>query len=126
MINNYVKLDIIPAPIKKKYSKKHLAYLLVICTLKQTLDIPTIKELMPAGLSDQDVKKTYNSFVKNQQKAYTYVTQNLKSVAEPIFTHESDNPERMNDLIMQISASANIFKILTDRLSRHSQKSEEI
>ena len=34
MINNYVKQQVIPAPIKKKYRKDHIAYLFVICILK--------------------------------------------------------------------------------------------
>ena len=37
MINNYVKLGIIPAPKKKKYSRVHLAYLIIICALKTSL-----------------------------------------------------------------------------------------
>ena len=35
MINNYVKQGIMPAPEKKKYGKTHIAYLMVICILKQ-------------------------------------------------------------------------------------------
>ena len=39
MINNYVKLKMMPAPVSKKYGRIHLAYILIICTLKQTLNI---------------------------------------------------------------------------------------
>ena len=116
MINNYVKLGIIPAPIKKKYSKIHLCYLVILCTLKQTLDIHTIQQLIPIGLKEEEVKYTYNSFVKNQHKAFLHVTQNIKTVADPIFTLEGDNPDRINDLVMQVSASANIFKILSEKI----------
>ena len=30
MINNYVKLGIMPAQIRKKYSREHIAYLIII------------------------------------------------------------------------------------------------
>ena len=50
MINNYVKLGTVPAPVKKKYSKVHLAYLLILCTLKQTLDMATIQRLIPINI----------------------------------------------------------------------------
>ena len=41
MINNYVKLRIVPAPVKKRYGRVQLAYLLVIgLLLKQVLPIP--------------------------------------------------------------------------------------
>ena len=37
IINNYVRMKVIPPPLKKKYSRVHLAYLVIICTLKQSL-----------------------------------------------------------------------------------------
>ena len=33
-INNYVRTKIMPEPVKKRYYRIHIAYLLVICTLK--------------------------------------------------------------------------------------------
>ena len=42
MINNYVKQGIMPAPEKKKYGKTHIAYLMVICILKQVYSIGDI------------------------------------------------------------------------------------
>ena len=103
MINNYVKLGIIPSPKKKKYSKVHLAYLLIVCTLKQALDIATIQQIIPVGLDEETVKKIYNSFVKNQHTAFNYVFGQTRAVADPIFTLEGDNQDRMNDLLMQVS-----------------------
>ncbi len=117
MINNYVKLEIIPSPNKKKYSRVHLAYLLIICTLKQTLNMATIQKIMPVDMSEKEVMNTYNSFVINQHKAYLYVVENTKAVSAPILSYEGENKERVNDLIMQVAASANIFKILTDKIS---------
>ncbi len=117
MINNYVKLEIIPSPNKKKYSRVHLAYLLIICTLKQTLNMATIQKIMPVDMSEEEVMNTYNSFVINQHKAYLYVVENTKAVSAPILSYEGENKERVNDLIMQVAASANIFKILTDKIS---------
>ena len=46
IINNYVKLGIIPPPQKKKYSREHIADLVIICILKQTLSIPSILEIL--------------------------------------------------------------------------------
>ena len=61
MINNYVKLKIIPAPVKKKYSRVHIAYLVLVCTLKQTLDMATIQKFMPVDLTEERVMEMYNS-----------------------------------------------------------------
>ena len=121
MINNYVKLGIIPAPNKKKYSKVHLAYLLIVCTLKQTLDMSTIQQIIPVDLDEESARKTYDSFVKNQSKAFNYVFSQTRAVADPIFTLEGDNQDRMNDLIMQVSVSANLFKLLAEKIT-HPEK----
>ena len=112
MINNYVKLKIIPAPVKKKYSRVHLAYLIIVCVLKQTLNIATIQNIVPIELSEDEIKQTYNTFVLNQKKSYSYVSANIQEIAHNIFNNEK--PERINDLIMQVATSANIFKMMSE------------
>ena len=58
MVNNYVKQGVLPPPQKKRYSREHLAKLLVICLLKTSLPILTIHQLM-AG---EDIKRFYLCF----------------------------------------------------------------
>lgn len=65
MINNYVKLGIMPAPEKKKYSRKHIAYLIVICVLKQVYSINDIGELISLTIQSFEISKAYNRFCAN-------------------------------------------------------------
>lgn len=115
MINNYVKLGTMPAPVKKKYSRVHLAYIIVICTLKQSLNMSTIQKILPAQLPEEEVKYIYNSFVKNQKKSFEYASEQADKYASPILEAENADPHRIDDLIMQIAFSANIFKCLTEK-----------
>lgn len=46
MINNYTKNDILPPPVKKKYSKNHIILLIYIYYLKNFLPISDIKSLL--------------------------------------------------------------------------------
>ena len=62
IINNYVKLKIIPAPVMKKYSKVHIAYLIVICLLKQTLPIKSIVDMINLGLEQTEIGTLYDTF----------------------------------------------------------------
>ncbi len=62
MINNYVKLGIIPAPIKKKYNRVHLAYLIIICALKTSLSIPDIKTLIDVRVKKSSIEETLDFF----------------------------------------------------------------
>ncbi len=114
MINNYVKLKIMPPPDRKKYSRVHLAYLIIVCILKQTLTMSTIQNIIPLDLSEDEVKNIYISFVKNQRKSYEYISENISTVANNILIKENGAPERINDIIMQVANSANIFKMLSE------------
>jgi len=67
MVNNYVKKGMIPAPEKKRYNQKHLAFLIAITMLKQVLTIPEIKASFFKGkLSESEMPIMY--FVKNKKK----------------------------------------------------------
>ncbi|MBQ4087023.1 MAG: DUF1836 domain-containing protein [Clostridia bacterium] len=113
MINNYVKMKLIPAPIKKKYSRVHMAYLIIVCILKQTLSISVISQMLPPDLPEEEVESTYRAFVTNQSKAFNYVTEQINTVALPILNGAETGEERLNDLVLQVAVSANIFKLLT-------------
>lgn len=113
MINNYVKLKTIPAPVKKRYSKTHLAYLVMVSVLKQTLSMDTISKIIPPDLDEESLKTVYTSFVTNHGKAYSYVSEQIYSVAKRFFEDDNATPEKLNDLVLQIAVSANIFKLMT-------------
>ncbi len=69
MINNYVKQHVIPAPVKKKYSKEHIAYLFVICTLKQVYSISNISNLISFAGNISDLIIAYDQFCLELENA---------------------------------------------------------
>ena len=66
MINNYVKLQILLPPTKKRYQRAHLAQLIAIGVLKQTLPLPIVRTL----LSNDDPGNWYNRFCGLLEKAF--------------------------------------------------------
>ena len=62
MINNYVKNNILEAPVKKKSSKTQCAKLFVICVLKQVFSMNEISSLINIALESTDISNAYNSF----------------------------------------------------------------
>ena len=42
MVNNYVKQHVMPAPTRKRYTRRHLASLLFVCTFKRVLPIAQV------------------------------------------------------------------------------------
>ena len=120
MINNYVKQGFMPPPQKKRYTRVHLAYLLMICTLKQTLNISTIQGLIPTGVSEDELSQIYNSFAHNQEKALKFVTRQVNIVSSPILANNQAGSERLNDFVLQVAVSANVCKtLILDILSNY-------
>ncbi|MGX7264083.1 DUF1836 domain-containing protein [Enterococcus crotali] len=73
MVNNYVKLGLIPAPKKKRYNQKHLAFLIAITLLKQVLTIPEIKQGILYQGAAIGIREAYNLFCEEQEAALTVV-----------------------------------------------------
>ena len=68
IINNYVKLKVLPSPVKKRYSRTHIAYLIIICILKQTLSISSIKQIIERRLKCKTIDLIYNEFCDMYEK----------------------------------------------------------
>lgn len=124
MINNYVKLGIVPPPKKKKYSRLQLAYLIMICTLKQTMDMATISKAVPVDAEPEYVREMYNRFVEIRHKAAVYVTESMRSFAEDAFGESVGTEEGSNELLMSFATAANIFKMLTDNIIKGTEITE--
>lgn len=62
MINNYVKNNLIEAPVKKLYSKVQLAKLFVICVLKQVYSMQDIQILINLALTYSSIETSYDRF----------------------------------------------------------------
>lgn len=69
MINNYVKNELIEPPIKKQYSKNHIAKLFVICVLKQVYSMQDIKVLIQIATKDSRIQIAYDNFCKLFEEA---------------------------------------------------------
>lgn len=63
MINNYVKMEVLPAPEKKRYNKEHLARLIVICLMKKQAPLNAINFVMNKQVSANGLEVFYNYFI---------------------------------------------------------------
>ncbi|MEA4815279.1 MAG: DUF1836 domain-containing protein [Lachnospiraceae bacterium] len=62
MISNYIKYGVISRPVKKKYSREHMAYLIFIFTVKQSLSISDIRRLLEVQKATYPLDISYNYF----------------------------------------------------------------
>ncbi|MTD41676.1 DUF1836 domain-containing protein [Erwinia sp. CPCC 100877] len=91
MVNNYVKLDLIPAPKKKRYNQKHLAFLIAITLLKQVLTIPEIKQGILFQGAAVGIREAYNLFCDEQEAALAVVVAQALET-EPAATFDKPIP----------------------------------
>ena len=69
MINNYVKNNLIDAPVRKLYSKVQLAKLFVICVLKQVYSMQEIDILIKLALEFSTLEKAYDRYCELFEEA---------------------------------------------------------
>jgi len=89
MVNNYVKKDMIPAPEKKRYNRKHVAFLVAITLLKQVLTIQEIKDGILFQGKIIGIRNAYNLFCEEQEQAIQRVClqamgENISHSTQPI------------------------------------------
>ncbi|MDD6805600.1 MAG: DUF1836 domain-containing protein [Clostridiales bacterium] len=100
MINNYAKNDLLPSPIKKKYSKEHVLLLIFIYYYKGLLSINDIQTLLSPITKD--------FFGKEGQM-------DLAAVYEEIFRLEKPEVERMKqDVLAKFETAQKTFADVDD------------
>ena len=84
MINNYAKNDLLPPPIRKKYSKDHLILLIFIYYLKSILSINDIQTLLQPLKERFHVSDDELNLSKIYETAYELQTEELEPVIEDL------------------------------------------
>ena len=121
MINNYIKLKAMPAPDKKRYGKIHLAYLLMISSLKQTMNISAMKSIIPLIETEDEVRTLYTSFVRNLNTAMKTLGESIS----PILNRSSQSGTNQSDAIMQLVIASNFIKVFSSGILASSDETPE-
>lgn len=123
MINNYVKLKLIPKPIKKKYHKEHIAYLVAITLLKQILTIAEVRDGIAYQAKLSGTHHAYNLYCEEQEKAF-------ERCAAQILKHEALGAYEeiaYGEMVVKMAAQALAQKLVAQKIVylQRSQKQEE-
>lgn len=115
-INNYVRMKLMPAPEKKKYSRVHIAYLLMICALKQSLTMSEIQRILPNGLAEDEVKKTYEAFVQRYADSARLFVTMVERMAVQLLEADSADITDVNSFVLSTAVMSNFSRLLTTKL----------
>ena len=118
-INNYVRKKFMPQPIKKRYYRKHIAYLLILCTLKQAITISSIQAILPMNISEEELHDFYDAFVKQHRRSAEYFMGRIGSLRDMVETDsalESLFKDNATEIIVDTALISSFTKLLSERL----------
>lgn len=115
-INNYVRMKIMPAPVRKKYTRVHLAYLIMICTLKQSLSISVVSRIIPMNIPESEVRQIYDDFVMRHRGIAKLVTEQVKQAAVGVFDPGCTDDSTVKGLVVDSAIYSHLYKLLTEKL----------
>lgn len=142
MINNYAKNDVIPPPVRKKYTKDHVFVLIMIYYFKSILQINDIKELMDPILEsffDTDkvygMEDIYNGIFDGMGAELAKVRADVERAYEESLDTFEDAPENEKDylklysFVCKLGCDVFVKKLLIekiiDSLKEHKEEKSE-
>ena len=91
----------------------------MICSLKQSLSIPTIQTMIPVDIADAKLKETYDSYVKQHQIAVRYFIQQVRLAAGGILDHKVNSviaTDQASELIMTSAVVGGFARLMAEKL----------
>ena len=118
-INNYVRKKLMPQPVKKRYYRTHIAYLIILCALKQSLSIAEIQSMIPAEAGEEELKVFYTEFTERHKRAAGFFIERVKSIKDMI-VHDKDLHDLFKDnateIVVDVALITSFAKVVMDRL----------
>lgn len=114
-VNNYVRLKLMPAPERKRYSRKHMACVIMICVLKQSLSLAEIQRILPREMTEENVRQVYEDLVRQMGATSGLFIDQVDEVAKQVLTPE--NAYGCESLVLHSAVSSVLYKLLTAKLT---------
>lgn len=111
MINNYVKNNIIPKPIKKKYYRDHIGHLIVVIVLKQTIALNMIKDGIDLQMKIMDSREGFDEFMEILESSYNKILDSIEGKDHIVYGGFEADKENIS---LTLAIQAFCFQTLTN------------
>lgn len=142
MINNYAKNDLLPPPVKKRYSKEHIIFLIFIYYFKSYLSINDIKTILSPvadkyfdNSSDITIEKIYNSVCSMQEKLQDDIKEDILSKINLSHEFFSDSPAKdknylqlymlISELSFDVYIKKQMIESIVDQLNKNTSTNKD-
>jgi len=113
MINNYVKSEVITAPINKTYNKEHLVQILEACSLKKVLSLDEIKQILDIEFKDVNKSISYTDFKDATSTEIKEAVAITKSELKDISDNDVDS---LTNLALKMAIKANAYITIAKKI----------
>ena len=100
-INNYVRLKVMPAPEKRKYYRIHIAYLIMIFTLKQGTSINGLQQLLPSTTEEEEIRTFYTNYIERVQMVGNFFTAQTRDAVKGVLNPQETDEGTVENVIIQ-------------------------
>lgn len=123
IINNYVKLKIVPKPnSKKQYSRLHLAYFITISALKQIMNINDVKYGIEYETKMVGEIEAYNRFANALENSLREICTRLNHEDEVAYVKDTDIGMSLScTALASMLVARNFFTFEKKRLEKESE-----
>ncbi len=115
-VNNYVRLKVMPAPVRKRYGRLHLAHLVVICCLKRSMSLASIQRVFPVDLTLDEARQIYGDFVRQYQAASLLFVEQVRQAAGPVLDPKGAQEYPVNNLVVTAAVAGALYQLLADKI----------
>lgn len=115
MLNNYVKQRVVTPPVGRRYTERHLAYLIVVCLFKQVYSLTEICEMIQIQRDLYSTEQAYNYFCVELEKALQFVFSARESIEPNSATTVTFETEVLRSAVMSVAHKLFIQKYLQDK-----------
>ena len=114
-VNNYVRLKLMPAPERKRYGRKHMACVIMLCVLQQSLSLAEIQRILPQEMSEENVHQVYNDFARQMGTTSGLFIGQVDEISQQVLRPE--NAYGCESLVLHSAVSSVLYKLLTAKLT---------
>ncbi len=115
MLNNYVKQRVVSPPVGRRYTEKHLAYLIVVCLFKQVYSLTEVCKMIRIQMDLYPTEQAYNYFCVELEKALQFVFSDREVIEPNSATNITFETEVARSAVMSVAHKLFIQKYLVDK-----------
>ena len=116
-INNYVRLKVMPAPEKRRYYRVHIAFLIMIFTLKQGISIGSLQKLLPSPTDEEGVVAAfYTNYIQQVREIGSFYTAQTRAAVQDILDPQVTDQGLVEKFLIQSILQAGFSRILAEKI----------